>query len=165
MNNDALQYNCFNMTGTGKQKVYGNIKSLINYRDENTFGSDNAIMACLFAGATNLIDASNLKLPYMKLGTNFYASLFSGCVSLTAAPELPAIDIAYNNCYGKMFKECKALSTGPSILPATTLGTSCYSYMFQGCTSLTDAPKIMAVTLNTYSLLYMFSGCASLSSI
>ena len=60
--------------------------------------------------------------------------MFSGCTSLTAAPELPATTLA-DHCYYDMFYGCKSLTAAPE-LPATTLAYNCYQYMFRGCTSL-----------------------------
>ena len=63
--------------------------------------------------------------------------MFSGCTSLTSAPELPATTLA-NGCYGGMFYNCSSLTTAPAALPATTLAIGCYAGMFQGCTSLSS---------------------------
>ena len=89
--------------------------------------------------------------------------LFSGCTSLTQAPELPAKTLAYY-CYDSMFSGCTSLTQAPE-LPATEMSFYCYNSMFSGCTSLTQAPELPATTLfeNCYS--GMFSGCTSLSEI
>ena len=60
--------------------------------------------------------------------------MFSGCTSLTSAPELPATTLAYG-CYGGMFYDCTSLTTAPE-LPATTLAEGCYMSIFYGCTNL-----------------------------
>lgn len=62
--------------------------------------------------------------------------LFQSCTSLTAAPALPAMTLAYS-CYQAMFHSCSNLTTAPA-LPATTLATYCYTYMFQNCTKLSS---------------------------
>jgi hypothetical protein len=72
---------------TGKIAASGNVNSMLNFRkdaDGNVIGLS---MCC-------------------------YVNMFSGCTSLTTAPELPA----------------------------TTLAYACYQQMFVGCTSLTEAP-------------------------
>ena len=51
-----------------------------------------------------------------------------------------------NYCYRKMFSGCKSLTQAPE-LPATTLASDCYSGMFYSCTSLTQAPELPATTL------------------
>jgi hypothetical protein len=63
-----------------------------------------------------------------------FLGLFSGCTSLTIAPELPATELAMY-CYQAMFSGCTSLTTPPK-LPATTLEYCCYRMMFYGCTSL-----------------------------
>lgn len=63
-----------------------------------------------------------------------YSYMFSGCTSLTTAPELPATALAIY-CYFYMFSECTSLITVPE-LPATILAANCYVSMFSGCISL-----------------------------
>jgi len=60
--------------------------------------------------------------------------MFSGCTSLTEAPELPATTMHWI-CYAAMFYGCTSLTEAPE-LPATTLSYECYNDMFNGCTSL-----------------------------
>jgi hypothetical protein len=62
--------------------------------------------------------------------------MFSGCTSLTQAPELPATTLA-DYCYYEMFKGCTRLTQAPE-LPATTLANCCYNFMFSGCTNLSE---------------------------
>jgi hypothetical protein len=73
--------------------------------------------------------------------------MFSGCTSLTTAPELPATTLA-NNCYESMFSGCTSLTTAPE-LPATTLTNNCYYYMFNGCTSLNYIKAMFTTAPNT----------------
>ena len=47
---------------------------------------------------------------------------------------LPATTLA-SNCYSSMFSGCRSLTTAPE-LPATTLAQSCYKFMFYDCTNL-----------------------------
>ena len=75
-----------------------------------------------------------------------YSYLFSGCESLTSAPDLPATTLAAG-CYSSMFNGCTSLTSAPE-LPATTLVSYCYESMFNGCTSLTSAPELPATTLD-----------------
>ena len=94
------------------------------------------------------------------MGDYCYASMFSGCTSLTAAPELPATALA-SECYSEMFYDCTGLTTAPE-LPATTLKEGCYDAMFSDCTSLTAAPELPATALASECYQSMFSGCTSL---
>ena len=64
--------------------------------------------------------------------------MFSGCTSLTTAPELPATKLKAS-CYDSMFSKCTSLTTAPE-LPAKNLAEWCYDGMFYGCTSLKDVP-------------------------
>ena len=89
--------------------------------------------------------------------------MFSGCTSLTSAPELKATTLA-NNCYQYMFSGCTSLTSAPE-LKATTLVGSCYESMFSGCTSLEKAPELKATTLANYCYDSMFNGCTKLSSV
>ena len=57
-----------------------------------------------------------------------YFNLFSGCSSLTTAPDLPATTLA-DFCYSNMFWNCSSLTTAPE-LPATALANYCYYCMF-----------------------------------
>ena len=50
--------------------------------------------------------------------------MFTGCSSLTKAPELPATELK-EGCYLNMFNECTSLIQAPE-LPATVLDNSCY---------------------------------------
>ena len=89
--------------------------------------------------------------------------MFYECTSLTAAPELPATELAYK-CYWRMFWNCTSLVTAPE-LPATELAESCYNSMFHGCTSLITAPKLPAITLTESCYSNMFNGCPKLNYI
>ena len=85
------------------------------------------------------------------------------CMSLTAAPALPATTLAAN-CYLQMFSSCYSLAEAPA-LPATTLSAGCYAYMFSDCMSLTKAPDLLAKELKDQCYMGMFNGCTNLNSI
>ena len=112
----------------------------------------------MFSGCTSLTTAP--ELPATTLAQACYGGMFFGCTSLTTAPELPATTLA-QACYNGMFSGCTSLTTAPE-LPATTLAQSCYGNMFYNCTSLTTAPELPATTLAQYCYYNMFSGCTSL---
>ena len=149
---------------TGNFNVSGNIMSLL-YGDEfvdKTELKTTYQFFKLFYENNKIIDASQLVLPATTLTQYCYDSMFSGCTSLTTAPELPATTLRWY-CYDSMFEGCTSLTTVPE-LPATTLTNNCYQYMFQGCTSLTTAPELAATTLANYCYRSMFSGCTSLTT-
>ena len=154
--------NYFN--GTANVSICGNIMSLIggdNFSNLNTL-NNTYIFYALFQNYSSLIDVKNLVLPATTLTSHCYQYMFSGCTSLTTAPELPATTLA-TYCYYGMFNSCTSLTTTPE-LPVTTLTNYCYYNMFNGCTSLTTAPVLPATTLVTNCYFYMFSGCTSLTT-
>ena len=107
--------------GTAEVKAYGNIMSLI---DETGFTTNTKLTAentftYLFKDNTTLTDASELQLPATELQPSCYSYMFSGCSSLTAAPELPAETLA-EGCYNSMVSDCTSLTAAPA-LPATPL--------------------------------------------
>ena len=111
--------------------------------------------ACLFYDydeelSCMVVNAKDLSLPATTLTSNCYESMFSGCTSLTTAPELPATTLA-NTCYRDMFRNCQLLTTAPE-LPATTLVDYCYYIMFNGCKSLNYIKAMFTTTPNnTYT--------------
>ena len=116
----------------------------------------------MFSGCESLSNAPDLYVKTMAPGC--YANMFSGCKALQAAPDLPATTLA-NACYSAMFSGCQNLDTAPIDLPATTLADSCYSAMFSGCVRLKASPEIKAMTLATNCFSNMFASCNSLKSI
>lgn len=184
---------CTNIQSSDNIIASGNIMSLLygDYFKDKTVFPNGAwyTFKDLFENNSNLINAENLILPAMTLTSNCYASMFSGCSSLTAAPSLPATTLANscynhiffgcsllttvpelpateldNNCYEGMFRKCTSLKTAPT-LPATTLSPYCYSFMFLGCTSLTTAPELPATKLRERCYQYMFYACSNLNNI
>ena len=153
-------YNCLKFTSTGNIKAGGNLSSLIG--GSSTLPRDYCFCG-LFRYCSKLIDASAINfgsITSFNSKTGAYMRMFSGCTSLTAAPELPATTLA-SSCYSYMFQDCTSLTIAP-VLPATTLSYMCYYCMFDGCTGLITAPKLPATNLegNCYSA--MFQGCTSL---
>ena len=115
----------------------------------------------MFTGCTSLTKAP--ELPATTLAASCYFHMFVGCTSLTKAPELPATTLAVA-CYSAMFYRCTSLTQAPE-LPATTLANSCYSSMFSECTSLTQAPELPATTLPDNCYGSMFYKCKKLNYI
>ena len=144
--------------------VYGNAMSLLtaDYQTTATITQYYAF-AFLFYNNSHIKNcpSKNFVLPATTLAYGCYKYMFSGCSSLTQAPELPATTLAYG-CYYCMFSGCASLTQAPA-LPATTLANSCYSSMFHGCTKLTQAPVLPATTLANYCYRSMFNKCTSLT--
>ena len=145
-----------------KCNVYGACSSIIPKVFGDKFMSS-GLFQYLFYNCSTIVDASRLELPAMTLAEDCYRYMFSGCSSLTTAPELPATTLA-KSCYTNMFEGCTSLTTARE-LPATTLATGCYERMFYGCTSLIEAPELPATTLAKSCYYYMFSRCNKLSFI
>ena len=101
------------------------------------------------------------ELPATELAIGCYYRMFKGCTSLVEAPELPATTLA-NDCYNEMFHNCMGLVNAPE-LPAMTLATGCYNSMFESCSNLTKAPELPATTLAKYCYSDMFNCCISLT--
>ena len=146
---------------TGKCNVGGNIMSLL-YGDD--FVGQTSLKGTyqfykLFNNNTKIVDASQLVLPATTLAEQCYSSMFSGCTSLTTAPELPATTLA-NYCYGYMFYICTSLTTAPE-LPATTLAECCYRYMFDGCSKLNHITMLATNISASNCLSDWVSGVAS----
>ena len=159
--NSSNKYISF--SSTVSSNVGGDIRTLSNYLDVNSETTpQNGMFNRLFNNNKNIVDASNLRLPYTTLASECYYNMFYGCSSLTTAPTLPATTLV-NTCYGEMFRGCTSLTTAPA-LPATTLADSCYFNMFSGCSSLTDAPALPATTLTSSCYYNMFSDCSSLTA-
>ncbi len=151
------QYSTFKMTG--KVAASGSVMSLIDGVGLSTEISKSFCFYRLFSGCTSLTQAP--ELPAKTLAYYCYNSMFEGCTSLTQAPELPATEMTFY-CYNRMFSGCTSLTQAPE-LPATTLDENCYSGMFSGCTSLTRAPELPAIKMFSYCYSGMFSGCTSLT--
>lgn len=154
------RYNGFSGS-TAVYNVYGNIMSLVggdNFSGLTTL-ENNYIFHSLFR-ATKVNDALSLVLPATALTQSCYEGMFSGCTSLTAAPELPATTLAVS-CYASMFRGCTNLTHAPSILPATTLAPYCYNIMFMD-TSIAIAPELPATTLAADCYGNMLRNCINL---
>ena len=141
-------------------KCIGNIENLLDYATVEAGNHPTMADYCyfyMFSGCTSLTQAPDL--PATTLVHFCYNNMFSG-TSLTKAPALPATTLA-TNCYYEMFQDCTTLTQAPA-LPATTLASHCYAYMFSG-TALTQAPALPATTLADYCYNDMFKGCKSLT--
>jgi len=122
---------------TGEDVVcYGDIRTLINWENHTAAETANASFYGLFKGCDVLVDASELKLipDGETMADECYSYMFSGCTSMTEAPELPATELS-KGCYSYMFSGCTSMTEAPE-LPAPVLTEDCYKSMFAGCTEL-----------------------------
>ena len=116
--------------------VGGDIRTLSNYLDVDSETTVQSHMFFkLFYNNKNIVDASDLRLPYTTLARSCFESMFQGCSSLTIPPtELPATTLA-DVSYYNMFSYCSSLTTTP-IIHATKLATNSCSQMFSVCSEL-----------------------------
>lgn len=142
---------------TNKYNAGGNVMSLLfndDFEDKIDLTGYDFVFAGLFGNIGDegtLQSAENLLLPATTLANWCYSSMFSGCTSLTTAPELPATTLV-DGCYIGMFLGCTSLTSAP-VLPATKLATNCYNGMFRGCTNL-NYIKILATDISASMCLY-----------
>ena len=146
---------------TGKIAASGSVTSITdgNGGTSNVQLSENCY-EYMFSGCSSLTSAPELIAT--ELAELCYNNMFCGCSSLTRAPELPATELK-ESCYAYMFCGCSSLTRAPEI-NTTELAEGCYHSMFFGCSSLTSAPKLPATTLAENCYAYMFYGCSSLTS-
>lgn len=139
----------------------GNIENLLDYATVELGEHPTMANDCyngMFSFCVSLTQAP--ELPATTLVDGCYANMFNYCTGLTQAPELHSTTLA-RSCYNSMFYHCTSLAQAPA-LPATTLADSCYTLMFAGCTSLTHLPALPANTLTEYCYQSMFVDCSSL---
>lgn len=128
--NTTTRYTSFSAT-TATFEVFGNSMSLLygdSFTGKTSFSGGTRQFLYLFKNCTGLTNASKLVLPAQDLTDWCYGSMFEGCTSITAVPELPATTLA-NSCYNSMFRNCSNLTKGPN-LPADTIPTQGYALMF-----------------------------------
>ena len=131
-------------TANGRFNVSGNIMSLLygdNHYDKTDTRAYTYTFGSLFRDSTNLIDASQLKLPTGHLNAADLLGLFRGCTGLVHGAPLYAPNIPDSCCY----------------------------WMYYGCTSMTEMPTIAATSMikdngdpANYGLYYAFYGCSNM---
>ena len=110
--------------------------------------------------------------------------MFSQCIRLTTAPELPAMTLqpycyegmfsgnvrmvsgitldvntagtAPDSCFKNMFKDCPAYLGDMCSTLHVNVGPNCYDNMFSYCESMPSAPYLPATTLDSQSYNQMF---------
>ena len=134
MNEEWIQTG--NILIEGGVSISGSIMGLMDNGANSDLQLLDRCFSSLFKNSTGITSVAANFLPSTKLGTICYNGLFSGCTSLTNAPELPATTLQ-TACYASMFENCTSLEVAPK-LPATELAEFCYYHMFNGCESLKD---------------------------
>ena len=149
-------YTFFGMSG--KIAATGSVMSLLDETGHSSVVPCDFCFADLFYNCVSLTSAP--QLPALELSGSCYGLMFEGCSNLTKAPELPATEMK-SHCYASMFYRCESLTKAPA-LPALALANACYASMFSRCTGLVDAPTLPALTLEDKCYYNMFNGCTSL---
>lgn len=99
---------------------------------------------------TKIVNANELTLSEYIRTESCFSFMFSGCIFLVNAPELPSTILA-PSCYLSMFGNCPSLVNAPE-LPATTLVANCYQFMFKECTALNYIKALFMTTpSNSYT--------------
>lgn len=69
-----------------------------------------------------------------------------------------------DRCYAYMFWDCMSLTAAPS-LPATTLASSCYQYMFDGCTKIKLSTTASGTYTKPYRIPKIGTGTTALNAL
>lgn len=96
------------------------------------------------------------------LSTYAFANLFSGCSSLTEAPEINVRSTLAGTLY-KMFISCDNLVNAPSLDSLSNTTTNACSYMFAYCSKLKTIPDLAVRPVRSYA--HMFRECTSLNEV
>lgn len=137
----------------------GDIRTLLDYENFSTIYTGNAKFNKLFSNCICLVSAPDL--PSTILAEYCYAKMFKGCSSLKFAPMLPATTLS-SGCYESMFYDCSSLKSTPE-LPATNLAESCYFSMFDSCSNLQYVSDLPAQVLASDCYTQMFRDCTNLA--
>ena len=147
---NVVYYN--RIIGSSNFNVGGNILSLLygdTFDGQTEFRDDSAcIFSQLFYGSNKLISAANLLLPSTTLAYKCYSGMFSGCTSLTTAPELPATTLA-SSCYTGMFGGCTSLNY-IKCLATNISASSCTSNWVNGVAATGTFVKAASMSTSTW---------------
>ena len=147
--------------------IYGDMMSLIcdeNWERNTAVEADAFKEAFLNNSKINIPADKDLVLSAVTLGSSCYKSMFKGCTSLDAAPQIDATTLA-NNCFQEMFSGCHALRTAQDAFAFSgSIPQSACQQMFYDCVALTGAPEMASVdgTIEQSGCNQMYSGCIEL---
>lgn len=161
------------LSTSSKLKVSGSVLSLIEW------GSGELYPYCLYCALTGTwlqeVDRDllqDLTTDPKKDSNNALAYMFSGCTSLTSAPDLPDIEYLPVSFYEYMFNGCTNLTSPPSKLEVRKkhpLNSNGYFFrnMFYGCTSLATLPELSSDSGICYYHQFenTFYGCTKITAM
>lgn len=151
--------------GFMRNQFYTNITSTVNNYQHSIGGSlsfllwglntgklttpSDYVFADFSNGDTGLTDASELRTGRFHVAVpNMFRSAFTGCTSLTGAPDFSGLYMLENNSLYSCFSGCTALATGVYLGNVTYIYSSAMNQMYSGCTSLN---KAWTPAVDTYS--------------
>ena len=130
-----------------------------DFADSTTLPNSDYIFCSLFKNAP-VVSAENLVLPATTLKPYCYRAMFSGCTTLTKAPELPATTLA-EGCYWYMFQQCPI--TKAPVLKAATLVKECYGHMFENCAKINSVKCLATSGFNQMAAVTDMLNCTAAS--
>ena len=136
--------------GSGDYEISGEIFSLINDNDYDTYIGGRYTFAQLFSGDTHLVSAENLRVSPTTLQRDCFNSTFRDCTRLTSAPELPSTRLS-DSCYSSMFEGCTSLSKVPSEIRFESVGGS---QVFQRMFCMSRTSKVTTPAMTTTPKLF-----------
>jgi len=144
--------------GSAEIKISGNIASLIGFSE--------TIPAYCFRYLfyqSQIIDASELELPWMTLSEWCFGRMFMNSAKLVEPPYLPA-ETAVDSCYRLMFRSCIALKK-IARMGCKNLAYVSHYCMYQLCTGLEKVTLPLFDTYANQALSFMFNGCSGLKEL
>lgn len=139
-------------------KVSGNLASLIGF-------SETLPTYCFryMFYSSNIVDASELELPWTTLSEWCFGRMFYNCTKLTEPPYLPA-ETAVDSCYRLMFRNCTALKK-LARMGCKNLAFASHYAMYQLCTALEKVTLPLFDTYANQALAFIFNGCSGLKEL
>ena len=123
----GMTANVIYLRGTGNTKIAGSNAARFIISDDYPVSASGNIEA--------LLDCATVaRNGHPTMAASCFAYLFSNCVTLTAAPTLPAVTLSAN-CYQSMFENCVSL-TAPHVFPVGDFPQYACRRMYYGCSSI-----------------------------
>lgn len=161
----TFAYSKFTYTGSATYTVENDLLYLLDYTTVAA-GDDvepaTGCFAYMFSNETKLTSCS-APLSLVVVPDNGYNAMFSGCTSLSKAPEIMA-EVLGKQCMCTMFMGCTSLSTLQTSFDFTDVGEEACQLMF-GNSGITNAPnfsRTMVLDSAGSNFERMYEGCTSL---
>jgi hypothetical protein len=143
---------------SGYSYMFANCVSLQAAPDLMVMSGVNWALYAMFSSCVTLTATSSLNIASAYNST--LGSMYAHCTALTSTfSSLPLKHIAGTYQCQYMFSGCTSLTVAPD-LPLETINNGSYAYMFQGCSNL-NSVKCLAVNVGAQSTYFWLSGVAS----